>query len=303
MYHASDPRSALASPETKKKQPVVAFHEEQYAKFYETEPQEHDDKGATWYARGQNFIIAYTDAKAGAVLSRKDQPDEYIIILPDADTVLEIVTPDETKTVNGYSVTVVPPGESTVTVVKAGKVHRMFSSFSRDIAEKCSNASAYLTPDPNVPPLELWPEPKDGFRIRSYSLDIPQEQGRFGRIFRCTTFMVNYLDPKIGPRDPRIMSPHHHDDFEQCSLAVQGSFIHHVRWPWTTDSTIWREDRHELCHSPSFTVIPPPSIHTSQAIDPVMSQLIDVFCPPRVDFSLKPGWVLNADEYPMPGEE
>ena len=85
MYDQSDPRSTLAATQEGGKPAVTEFAGAEYAKFYETPPQEDDANGQTWYARGQNFIVAYTQAKPGAALSRNAQPDEYVVLVPDAD--------------------------------------------------------------------------------------------------------------------------------------------------------------------------------------------------------------------------
>ena len=128
---------------------------------------------------------------------------------------------------------------------------------------------------------------------------MPKEPGRFGKIWRCTTFMVNYLEPAAGParRDASCRRTTMTSS-SSARLVLNGAYTHHIRWPWTTNMTHWREDEHEYCRAPSVTVIPPPAIHTSRAEEP--GQMVDIFCPPRMDFSMKPGWVLNAADYPMP---
>jgi hypothetical protein len=300
-FDPRDPRSGLASLTTQAGgAPATVSAAAEYVKFYELSPLDESSSERTWYARGQNFVVAYSEAGAGAALTRADQPDEYMLLVLDAATRVEVSTPDERVQVEGSSLLIMPPGQSRVAVASGGRLARVFSARSADLAKNSSNAASYATPHTGVAPLEPWPEPPGGFRIRSYSVNVPNEPGRFGRIWRCTTLMVNWLEAGTGPRDVTRMSPHAHPDFEQCSLVVEGEYVHHIRWPWTTNLNDWRADDHERCGSPSVTVIPPTSIHTSQAVGAGTNHLIDIFSGPRLDFSHKPGWVLNAAEYPMP---
>lgn len=302
MYDQSDPRSTLAaSPKPAPARMHESFFGSELALFYESEPQQFDANGRTWISRGQNFVVAYSEAKEGGIFARAAQPDEYAVIIPDPETQVEITTAEGTTVVPGYSVAFVPPGKSSIRMLTAGTLVRLFTPKSQDMAEAASNAEAFSGTHPNVPPFQSWPEPPSGLKLKWYTLDVPEDPSRFGRIYRCTTFMINYLTPRVGPRARDKVSPHHHDDFEQCSLALTGAFTHHLRWPWTTNMNVWREDEHLFCESPSICVIPPPSIHTTTAEGQGVNQLVDIFAPPRMDFSMKPGWVLNEADYPMPG--
>jgi len=298
MYDKSDPRASLAPANAGSmlnQTGLVA--EAQDARFYETAPQIDDATGKTWLHRGHNFLVAYTDAKPGAVLERTGQIDEYCVLFPKAGGSIE--WNGETTEVAGFSIAFVPAGDSRVTA-EGGEIVRLFSTRNDDLAEACGNARGYDTPRTHIPAFQPWPEPRGGWKVRHYSLDVAPEEGRFGRIFRCTTLMVNVLEPFDGPRDPSKMSPHHHDDFEQGSLALSGEFTHYLRWAWTSDMADWRDDQALEMGAPSMLVIPPPVIHTTRATGPGRNLLVDIFSPPRHDFSNKPGWVLNADDYPMP---
>jgi hypothetical protein len=276
------------------------FAPARFARLAEYDPDETDGETLTWYVRGQNFLVAYTEGDAGTVLARDDQPDEYVLLLPDAGGVARVGAAEQTAEVAGGSLAVVPPGPSEVRLDGRLPVVRLFTTRSRDLADRCSNAADYAEAHPDVAPFQPWPDPPDGYRIRCYGLDVPPEPGRFGRIWRCTTFMVSVLDPVRGPRDPANLSPHSHADFEHCSLALRGEFVHHVRWPWTANREQWREDEHERCRTPSVAIIPPPAIHATEAVGPSVNLLVDIFCPPRTDVSQQAGWVVNADEYPAP---
>jgi len=301
MFDSKDPRSNLQSTTTQAQPPMtLSFAELEVSKFYQQKPQLKEALFETWIARGQNFVLGYTTAKPHAQLIRNNQVDEYVVIAPDKNTDLIVYWNGHEHHIPGESLVFIPAGDSIVKLPNGGRVIQLLTHLASDWTILASNAASYGSDHNYVRKLIEWPRPKDGFKVRHYPIDVPSEEGRFGKIWRCSTFMINYLDIRKGPRDVTKMSPHSHMDFEQCSLALSGEFVHHVRWPWTTNMNHWKKDEQSHCATPSICIIPPPAVHTTQAIGEAENQLVDIFCPPRMDFSLKPGWVLNAHDYPMP---
>ncbi len=297
-YGASDPRSALATAS-----PAGAatdYSGTEYVEFSELPPAASPPGRRDWFARGQNFVLGWSDVAGETDFGERDESEEHVVIAADPGVSLVIEAGGERVDVPGESMVVVPPGPSRVSAFGAGRVIRLVRSTAQDLVDLSANADDYAVAHNNIPPFEAWPEPEGGYRVRVYDLTVPTVPNSPFRLFRCTTFMVNWIRPQEGPRDPQQLSPHHHDDFEQCSLVTAGEYVHHIRWPWTTDRTVWREDEHHRTVAPSVAIIPPPSQHTSEATGAGTNRLIDIFSPPRLDFSAMEGWVLNAADYPMP---
>jgi len=302
VYEKDDPRSSLSTATAPRPDGGAAIAAAQYFDFHRlASPDAETPDGRTAIVRGQNVVLAHTDARAGDELDNGTLDGELAVVVTAGSPAFSVITDDMATLIDAPGLVVVPPGTSRISVHGEGPLVRLVEATEPAWRNRPANADAYAEDHPRVALLRRWPEPAGGPALRFYRLaDVPDDPARFGRIFRTRSFMVNFLPEITGPRDPHKLSPHTHDDFEQLSLAMRGEYVHHIRTPWLSDSTRWRDDEHVRLGSPSVAIIPPPTVHTSAAADPGVNQLIDVFSPPRVDFSQKPGWVLNADDYPMP---
>jgi hypothetical protein len=249
--------------------------------FYKDEPVKEPGGGSTWYGRAQNLLVGYSNLEPGNELAIAHSGNEYFVVLIDGS--IDVSSEDQAASVAGPAQIIVPPGRSTVKATSSATLVRVFAPPPAELAAMASNNASYDTPHPNVGPLELWPEPSDGYKLRVYQYDQLTDDKR--RVFRSRNIMINWAANYAGPRDVTRLSPHKHDDFEQVSMCISGHYMHHIRYPWESDSTTWMEDDHIDIGTPSITIMPPPALHTSVGMGE-RNSLIDIFAPPRFDFSL-----------------
>lgn len=258
------------------------------------------ENGKGWTVRGDNLITQISRFRAGDTVLRTSLQREGAMIVPH-DIPLEVASGTDRVRVDRAGLTVLPPGDVEVVAGASGNAIVLVRGDEPDWSGVALNDAEHEKPGPRVRPAEEWPTAVGGCSIRHYAVaDFPCDPNRFGTILRTRSFMVNFLPPRTGPRAIDDLSPHYHEDFEQYSIVLEGEFVHHVRTPWVKDANRWREDDHVHVGAPSVAVIPPPTVHTSAAVGAGVNRLVDVFCPPRFDFSAREGWVLNANDYPLP---
>lgn len=273
--------------------------------FRKTPPQIVDPggKARTWITRGGNFAIVVSEVEAGAVLDRANDPEEHMVINPPNGAELRIEAGGKSVEAKPDSLTIVPPGPSRITAKTKGLVAQVFSKASDDLMKLAVNAGTYADGGPELAPPTLWPAPHDGYKLRHYPLAqyLKKDGDRIQpRVFRSTNMLVNLFGHYKTRRDTTQLSPHWHDDFEQASLTLNGRWVHHMRYDWGPDIRHWLPDDHGEMETPSVIIIPATVVHTSRDVGDGESSLYDIFCPPRLDFARKKGFVINEAEYPLP---
>ena len=148
-YAADDMRAKLAQSAATTPEKFLAA---EYVEFHVFPPHDKQENSRTWYARVQNFTIGYTELDSGSVrLERAGQPDEYVVLLMDDGLAAEIRADDESKSVDGKTMIVVPLGDSSVDITGSGRIARLVRTSSADLAGLAVNAGSYEQPHENIP--------------------------------------------------------------------------------------------------------------------------------------------------------
>ena len=146
MYAKDDPRSQLASvPAAREVDPATPVRPAQYLEFTERPPSEVSPAGSrTWLVRGQNAVIAWTEAVAGDRFTREGQPDEYAVLLYSDSASIRVTAGGDKQEVAEPAFVVVPPGDSVVEAVTDGPLIRVFSTVAGDLAGAALNAEKLI---------------------------------------------------------------------------------------------------------------------------------------------------------------
>src|SRR3546814_14207509 len=128
-YDKTDPRSLLAG--AKAPPPVIDYADAETIEFHKIPPSETGPGYKTWYGRGQNIVIAYSEVEPGAVLAREAHCDEYLAFFPDQEIAGDLDTSNQSSTAIACPLAIIPHGARHIRPTSGRRgVMRCFGSVS-----------------------------------------------------------------------------------------------------------------------------------------------------------------------------
>lgn len=220
-----------------------------------------------WEVRSEKLLLELIQVGDGAELPVGREDGEAVLIVAEGSPAVELTTSSGIQTIDRTTLVSLSGSTGTATSRGSGFIYLLTPRATIDAGQNGGPSVEVFHPEDHEP------------------------HGR-KRVFAGRTWMINIGVPRDEPKPTDNMTPHTHATEEQCSLITVGRYVHHLRYPWTPDMSEWKEDEHLEVGSPSATLIPPGTVHTSQNVGEGPWQLIDIFAPPRTDFA-EAGYVLN----------
>ncbi|VCU68566.1 hypothetical protein PIGHUM_00623 [Pigmentiphaga humi] len=243
--------------------------------------------------QAQNFSVEWIDSTQPHTAS---SAHELLLLLPGAGAHIEYE--GGRADAPGRSLCIIPAGTCTIALDAPGPGILIASSRTDLAQQDYLNAVEH---DPRiVASTPAFRRVRNAGALRVIAIDdiIPPPDKKRLKMLQTDTLSINWVEYD-GPRDRTQLSPHSHARFEQGSLAIEGKFVHHLRTPWGSDATRWRDDVHLQADPRTLLVIPVNLVHTTEGVGPGYHLLIDVFSPPRRDF-IANNWVCNSADYDDP---
>ena len=131
---------------------TIARRKATHARHFAEPPQETDADGTKhWITRAANFVTVVSEAAEGAVLSRADQADEYMVFVVTGSATIEAGR--DRGAAGAETLSIVPPGPSRITMRQPGLVVRVFTKQASDLIAAAGNAATYADGAPEVAPI------------------------------------------------------------------------------------------------------------------------------------------------------
>ena len=170
-----------------------------------------DPADGAW-VRAANFAIACQAVRGGDRLVLTGLPDEHLALL--VGTGARIETASGVVQAPADALVIVEPGDSAIEPDGDGRIVRVVTTRAADVEHRERPEAVRPLGGPVIGP---------GTRVHALA-DHPVGEGEM-RVFRSGDLMMNVFGPRTRRRDPARLSPHWHDDFEQGSIVLAGSWI------------------------------------------------------------------------------